>query len=344
MSRKSRISSPVTDKTTVSSLGEFPLITHLAQIIGVAPNSVYSGIGDDAAVIKPSGKDALVFTTDALTEGVHFDLAYDTPYKVGWKSMVASLSDIAAMNATPVAAVIAIALPPKTKRKVLFNLYKGVREAAHTFKCPIVGGDTTSSASEIFISVAMIGRVPAKHAVYRSGAKPGDIVCVTGDLGKCHAALQLMHSKHRVSLNRKLTTVIMHKHDHPIPRFDVLAKLQRRNILPTALIDISDGLSSELHHITDASKVGIEINVSKIPVDISVNYLAGIAKEDPLKWAVMSGEEYELLFTVDPRHADTVARMRDITVIGNVRKQPGVWIRNSNNTREKLLATGWKHF
>ncbi len=329
---------------------EFEFISRIAKKFQTSQNPhVIRAIGDDAAVIRSAGRDAFVFTTDSLAEDVHFTFPFDSPYAIGWKSLVASLSDVAAMNASPVAAVVAVAFPKKTKKSVILKMYDGIAGASKEYDCPIVGGDTTSSKGGIFISVSMLGKGSQSRMTYRSGSKPGDLVCVTGDLGRCHAALMLS-AKTQKTFRGALARDILYKHNHPAPRFDVLRALRRARIHPTAMIDISDGLSSELHHLANNSAVGINaigihIDAPRIPLHPSTIAFANRRRENPVGWALQSGEEYELLFTIEPMHARAISRIGDVTVIGTITEEKGVWMtHDSDSKRSRLVAAGYVHF
>jgi len=350
--RKGASTKKTSIKNSVELFGEFGLIDTIASIIGDKKKSRNGGtilraIGDDAAVIRTSPNKVLVFTTDALVERIHFDLTFDSPHNVGWKAMVASLSDIAAMNAAPLAAVVSIALPKKTDTGIIKKLYEGMNKAAEHYSCPIVGGDTTASRSGIFISVAILGACNEKEITYRSGAQPGDIVCVSGDLGRCTAALQVLKTNKKQFDAKKIPSevhaAIMQKHNQPLPRFDILQKLRRAKISLTSIIDISDGLSSELHHIARQSKAGIEIDAERIPINNAVKKLAAKFGADPIAWALHSGEEYELLFTVNPKYRAKLAAVSGVSMIGSVSSGKGVWVKDKTG-RKSLPAKGYVHF
>ncbi|HET7153513.1 MAG TPA: thiamine-phosphate kinase [Candidatus Kapabacteria bacterium] len=327
---------------SLTSLGEFGLINSISSLLGKKlGKEIIASIGDDAAVIKSTGRSALVFTTDALVEGVHFDLRHDKPYDIGWKSIVASLSDIAAMNAKPVCAVVSIAIPKKISSAWIFSLYKGISAAAKKYRCPIVGGDTTSSCSGIFISVALLGAADRKNITLRSSAKPGDLVCVTNDLGRAYAALKILQTADH---KRTPPSVLLLKHAHPTPQFDILKKLRKASVNIHSMIDISDGLSAELNHIAKHSGVLIEIDEDSIPIHPSVMQYARILGEDATPWALQSGEEYELLFTASPQYRKKLSSISGITLIGEVKKGKGVLMRTRQGKRIKLSLTGYTHF
>ncbi|HZV13008.1 MAG TPA: thiamine-phosphate kinase [Candidatus Kapabacteria bacterium] len=327
----------------LTSLGEFGLIGYFSSLLGkYSTNNIIKSIGDDAAVMRNGKNSVLVFTTDALVENVHFNFRFDDPYSIGWKSIVASLSDIAAMNANPLCAVITIAIPPKTSSDVLVSLYKGVYEAAKIYGCPVVGGDTAASPSGIFISVAAIGTAAKKAITYRSGAKPGDIVCVTNDLGRAYAALKVLQSEKKTG--NAFPARLLQKHARPAPQFKALDNLRKARITPNSMIDISDGLSSELWHIAKQSGVRIEIDKDAIPIHPATKQCAKSFSEDPIMWALQSGEEYELLFTVSPRYKKTVSSLKGVAIIGEVKKGNGVWAVSRRSKNEKLPVTGYRHF
>ena len=326
---------------SLSSLGEFGEIERLKKRLGPAIFSehILRSIGDDAALVRPPRGSDLLLTTDALIEGVHFSRAWDSARDIGWKAIVANLSDIAAMNGAPLCAVVSLGLPARTPVAWTDDLYRGMRDAARAYSTPIVGGDTVRSPRDIMISVALVGCVRPLRSVMRFGARVGDLVYVTGELGTCAAALELLQN---VKRGRSTRSAIFRKHRKPRPRFDVLEALRRAKIRPTAMIDISDGLISDLLHIGEQSGVGFELTAANIPILPALGTLAKARKRAITDWTLNSGEEYELLMTVAPRHARAMALLPSCTLIGRVVQGTGVTDMSSHGAR--LQPRGFEHF
>lgn len=336
--------------TELSKLGEFGLISRLTQDIQLKNNSSKLGIGDDAAVIC-SNKN-IVVTTDMLVEGIHFDLIY-TPLKhLGYKSVVVNLSDIFAMNAKPTQIVISIAVSAKFSVEALEQFYQGVKLACERYSVDIVGGDTTSSITGLTISITAIGEVETEKITKRSGAKINDIICVSGDLGAPYFGLQLLEREKKVYKDTGGSQPKLEGYDYVLERFlkpearkDIIKKLDETGIVPTSMIDISDGLSSELMHICKESKAGCRIYEDKIPINEAT---ANIAKEfdiEPMMAALNGGEDYELLFTVNIKDIKKVHEMQDVSIIGNIteEKEFANMITRAGTFIE-LKAQGWNQF
>ena len=339
-------------RTDVNTLGEFGLIDHLTKEVFPLQPSTGRGIGDDAAVIKGSEDQSIVLTTDMLVEGIHFDLMY-TPLKhLGYKSMVVNFSDVYAMNARPTQALISIAFSNRYSVEALEEYYEGVRLACKLYGVDLVGGDTTSSPRGMTISVTAIGQAKSESIVYRDGAKPGDIICVTGNLGAAYLGLQILEREKQVFLEHPDIQPELDQYQYlverqlkPEARKDAVEYFHAKNFKPTSLIDISDGLASEIFHICKQSNCGAIIEESKVPIHPDAEELALEFKINPITCALNGGEDYELLFTVDPSDLDYVRTMPDVFLIGDiVNADEGVTLHTTGGKIVPLEAQGWKHF
>jgi thiamine-monophosphate kinase len=294
------------DFLELSEVGEFGLIEMLSRRVPPGRPDVVKGIGDDAAVLRASGETWLLFTTDMLVEGVHFSFSYAAPRQVGKKALVASISDIAAMGGWPAHALVSLGVPPHMPVEVLDGIYAGMQEAAADYGIDIVGGDTVRLPERLAVNVALLGAVEAGQALYRSGAKPGDLVFVTGFLGTSAAGLYLCQHPGAAFPEEEAGFL---RSFHLEPR----ARVQAGRILAgsgkvTAADDVSDGLAGEMHEICRASGTGCLIRGEAIPLDARVRKLAGLVGEDPLAWALYGGEDFELVFTVPARDAPVIER------------------------------------
>jgi thiamine-monophosphate kinase len=329
-------------------LGEFGLIKHLTQHIELQNKSSVKGVGDDAAVIEYKNKQTVV-TTDLLVEGIHFDLLY-TPLKhLGYKAVVVNLSDVYAMNANPKQITVSLAVSNKISVEALEDLYEGILLACNIYGVDLVGGDTTSSTSGLIISITAIGEVEAKDIVYRNGAKEHDLICVSGDLGGAFMGLQLLEREKQVFNETKGIQPDFSGHDYvlerqlkPEPRQDVIEMFKEIGVKPTAMIDVSDGLSSDLLHICDQSEVGCVIYEDKIPLDFTVVSLAQEMNLDPTVCALSGGEDYELLFTIPLDDYNKIKDQKRVTIIGHITSDKGDYtIVDKNEQVHKLIAQGW---
>lgn len=332
----------------ISSLGEFGLINHLTENIKLQNKSSKKGVGDDAAVLEFKNKQTLV-TTDMLVEGVHFDLLY-TPLKhLGYKAIVVNLSDIYAMNGTPTQVTVSLAVSNKISVEALEELYEGMLLACNIYGVDLVGGDTTSSLSGLVISITAIGEAEKKEVVYRSGAKENDLICVSGDLGGAFMGLQLLEREKKVFNEAPGVQPDFDGHDYvlerqlkPEPRKDVIDMFKELGIQPTAMIDVSDGLSSDLTHICKQSKVGCTIYENKIPIDFTVMNLASEMNLDATVCALNGGEDYELLFTISLDDYNKIKDSKRVAVIGHITGSEGDYqIVDNAEVVHKLIAQGW---
>jgi len=340
-----------TDRTELSTLGEFSLIKHLTQYIKIENESTLKGIGDDAAVIDYKGK-ATVVSTDMLVEGVHFDLVYVPLKHLGYKAVSVNLSDIYAMNAVPKQITVSIAVSSKYSLEALEELYDGMQLACAKHKVDIVGGDTTSSPSGLIISITAIGEANPDELVYRTGAKEGDLLCVSGDLGGAYVGLQLLIREKQVFLEHPTVQPDLEGKDYiierqlkPEARKDIPILLAKLGVKPTAMIDISDGLASEILHIATSSDVGCNLYEDKIPVDPQTYATAREFNLDPTVCALSGGEDYELLFTIPQSDFPKVKANPDISIIGHItKKEAGVNLITKSGTSHPITAQGWDSF
>jgi thiamine-monophosphate kinase len=338
-------------RTPLSQLGEFALIDHLTKDFPLQQPSSVLGIGDDAAVVKCTDKN-LVVSTDMLVEGVHFNLAY-TPLKhLGYKAVVVNLSDIAAMNAIPTQITVSVAVSNRFPVEALEELYAGIQTACNYYKVDLVGGDTTSSSAGLIISVTVIGFSNSEKLVYRNGAKPNDLLVVTGDVGGAYMGLQVLERENevfKVNPNNQpdlsMYTYIVERQLKPEARMDVIELLEKLNVKPTSMIDISDGLSSEIIHICKQSKTGVDLFENKIPLDPQVISTCEEFNIDSTTIALSGGEDYELLMTIAQKDYDKIKGNPNLTVIGYMTEpNKGMHLVTRGDTKVELIAKGWKSF
>ncbi len=337
--------------TPLGSLGEFGLIEHLTKEFDLINPSSLIGVGDDAAVIDNSNKRTVV-TTDLLAEGIHFDLMYTPLRHLGYKSVVVNLSDIYAMNAQPKQITVSIAASSKITVEALDELYAGIKLACRNYKVDLIGGDTTSSLSGLIISITAIGVAEENELVYRSGAKEGDLICVSGDLGAAYLGLQLLEREKRIYMEHpgvqpelENAQYLIERQLKPEARRDVVAWFKEMDLKPTAMIDLSDGLSSDVRHICKQSGVGCEINESMVPISEDAYNMALQFNIDPITCALSGGEDYELLFTIQPEDETKIAGEDAFSIVGQITEKEGgcVLVTKSGN-RHPLKAQGWNHF
>ena len=337
--------------TDIGQLGEFGLIDHLSANIKLQRKETIRGIGDDAAVLDYGG-DPVIVTTDLLVEGIHFDLMYHPLKHLGYKAVIVNLSDICAMNAIPKHITVSIAISNRFSVEAIDELYEGMRIACEAYDVDLVGGDTTSSPRGLTISITAIGSVAPDRITYRSGAKAGDILCVTGDVGAAYLGLQVLEREKQVflaapdmqpELNEK--KYIVGRQLKPEARLEAVKYFNKVGLLPTAMIDISDGLASDLMHICKASGVGAFIEEAKVPIHDEARMQAYEFKMDPITCALNGGEDYELLFTVDEKYLEKIRFMDSVYIIGEiVPKEEGMTLHTSGGQIHPLTAQGWKHF
>lgn len=335
----------------ISKLGEFGLIDRIrGRFANTQSNSVF-GMGDDAAVLDGS-HDYLLVATDMLVEGIHFDLAYTPIQHLGYKSIAVNVSDIAAMNGKAEQVTVNIALSNRFSVEAVDALYDGIKAACDNYKVDLVGGDTTSSVSGLIISVTAIGRVAKNKVAYRHGAKENDIVCVTGDLGGAFTGLQVLEREKQVFLADPDMQPGLEKYDYivgrqlrPEARTEIILDLEEFGVVPTSMIDISDGLASEILHISKESRVGVRIYEDKIPIDQLAYDTAIEFQLDPVTCALNGGEDYELLFTINKADQEKLKNHPEIHMIGYIhaRANENVMI-TKGGSMVPLKAQGWDHF
>jgi len=331
-------------RTELKELGEFGLIDHIAKHVTLANASTVVGIGDDAAVISTDGKRLLV-STDMLVEGIHFDLGYVPLKHLGYKAIVVNLSDICAMNATPSQVTVSIALSNRFPLEAIEELYSGMLLACEKYKVDLIGGDTTTSPSGLMISVTAIGFAEEQDVVLRSTAKPTDLICVSGDLGAAYLGLQILEREENPNIQPDLSghDYIIERQLKPEARTDITDMLRIEGVTPTAMIDISDGLSSELMHICTRSKVGCRVYTERIPIDSATGIAAEGLNLDVLTCALNGGEDYELLFTVDIKDHDRIRDNPAMHIIGHVTEASEGMNLVSGDQLIPLRTQGWKH-
>jgi len=337
-----------TQKTSLAELGEFGLINHITKYFKVENSSTIKAVGDDAAVLEASEKQTLV-TTDLLIEGVHFDLSYMPLKHLGYKAVMVNLSDVYAMNGVAEQITVSIAVSNRFPLEAIEELYAGIQLACETYKVDLVGGDTTSSTKGILISVTAIGKANKEDVVYRNTAKETDLIVVTGDLGAAYLGLQVLEREKqvfKVDPNNQPDldnyTYLIERQLKPEARNDVAGFLKELSVKPTAMIDISDGLSSELFHICTQSKVGCKIYEDKLPLDPQVISTCEEFELDSTMVALSGGEDYELLFTVPIADFDNIKGNPNFSIIGHVTAEnQGLNLITRAGQEIELKAQGW---
>lgn len=339
------------ERTEINDLGEFGLIDYLTRNIEIYNAGTVLGVGDDAAVIDHFGKQTVV-STDMLVEGIHFDLMY-TPLKhLGYKSVVVNLSDIYAMNATPTHITVSLAFSNRFSLEALNEFYEGVYAACERYKVDLVGGDTSTSQKGFVISVTAIGEVAPDQFVKRSTAQKGDLLCVSGDLGAAFLGLTLLEREKKIFLENpqiqpdlENQTYVIGRQLKPEARQDIISFLAGKEIMPTAMMDVSDGLSSEILHICKQSNVGCVLYEEKIPVADDARQLAMKLGLDPTACALSGGEDYELLFTMKQEDYDKITLNEEIAVIGYMTDPAeGSHIITRSGNKHQITAQGWNAF
>lgn len=338
--------------TPISQLGEFGLIKHLTEKFSLKNLSSEQGIGDDAAIINPEGKKVII-STDILAEGVHFNLGYVPLKHLGYKAVVVNLSDIAAMNAVPTQILVSIAVSNRFPVEALEEIYEGISLACSRYNVDLIGGDTTSSNSGLILSVTALGLEDSEKTVKRSTTKANDLLVVSGDLGGAYLGLQILEREHAVFLSNPEMQPEMEGYDYilerqlkPEARTDVKKILEDLEIQPTSMIDVSDGLASEILHLSHQSKVGFRLYEEKIPLDTQMIGACDELNLNPTMAALSGGEDYELLFTISPNDFDKLKNHPDFTVIGHaVEESDGNFmVLRGSNELSRITAQGWDAF
>jgi thiamine-monophosphate kinase len=338
-------------RSEIAQLGEFGLINRIASRFESRNESTIKSIGDDAAVID-TGKDFLLVSTDVLMEGVHFDLSYMPLKHLGYKAVAVNVSDIAAMNGKPEQITIGLGLSNRFSLEAVDELYEGIRAACESYNVDLVGGDTSASPSGLIISITVLGRVEKEKVVYRSGAKNHDIICVTGDLGSAYLGLQVLEREKEVFLTNPEMQPDIEKYEYlvgrqlkPDARMDIIHELKELNIVPSSMIDVSDGLASELFHLSNNSGVGVKIFEANVPIDSQAFETAIEFKVNPITTALNGGEDYELLFTIHQSDYEKIKNHPDIHFIGHIHDNKN---QNVMVTKDEIIvplqAQGWNHF
>lgn len=335
-------------RTSLSQLGEFGLIDHLTQNFKITQASTLKGIGDDAAVLDFKGKKVVV-STDLLIEGVHFDLAYMPLKHLGYKAVVVNLSDICAMNAKPTQITVSVAVSNRFPLEAMEELFEGITLAADQYKVDVIGGDTTSSQKGLIISITAIGEADAEDLVYRDGAGETDLLVVTGDIGSAYMGLKVLEREKQVYLvnpnsqpDLDLYAYLVERQLKPEARTDVRTLFHALELKPTSMIDISDGLSSEIIHLCKNSKVGCNLYEDKLPIDPQLISVCEEFNIDSTTVAINGGEDYELLFTIKMEDFDKIKANPHFTIIGHMTQESeGIHLITRANTKIELRARGW---
>ena len=333
----------------ISQLGEFGLIDRLTKDIELKHESTVKGVGDDAAIINNDGKDTLL-TTDLLLEGVHFDLRYVPLKHLGYKSAIVNFSDIYAMGGTPRQLLVSLGVSSRFTVEHIEELYAGIRLACEMYDVDLVGGDTSASVTGLVISITCVGEEEKGKEFLRSGAKPTDLICVSGNLGAAYMGLQLLERENRVAADSGEgfqpdfagKEYILERQLKPEARKDIIERLREANVTPTAMIDVSDGLSSELLHVCKKSDVGCRIYEDKIPIDFQTAIMAEEFNMNLVTAAMNGGEDYELLFTVPLTDREKVENIEDVKMIGYITKpELGAMLVSRDGNEIAIQAQGW---
>ncbi len=340
-----------TQRTEISELGEFGLIDQVTRDMVLHHDETILGIGDDAAIISNDG-DATLVSTDLLLEGIHFDLMYHPLKHLGYKAVIVNLSDILAMNAIPKQITVSIAVSNRFSVESIEEIYKGIKLACDTYQVDLVGGDTTASPKGLVISITAIGTQKLEKIVKRSGAKPGDYIYVSGDLGAAYLGLQLLEREKKIYMEHPQLQPQLNENKYLIERIlkpearkDIIRLLAHANVLPTAMIDLSDGLSSDLMHICKQSGTGALLEEDKVPINPEAEQMAIEFHLDPITCALNGGEDYELLFCISPEDRDKIKNLPSFYYIGEMTTaDKGIQLRTVHGNLHELKAQGWKHF
>lgn len=341
-------------ETEIATLGEFGLIDHLTKGVASKNNSTLKGVGDDCAVIDTGGNTATLITTDLLLEGIHFDLTYCPLKHLGYKAAVVNFSDVYAMNGTPRQITVSLGISKRFTVEHIEELYEGIKLACEVYGVDLVGGDTSASVTGLIISITCIGEGEKGKIVFRNGAKDTDLICVSGDLGAAYMGLQLLEREKAISKNAQDQDFspafegheyILERQLKPEARKDIIEALASHGIMPTSMIDISDGLSSELMHLCKQSNTGCLIYEERIPIDYQTACMAEEFNLNLVTAALNGGEDYELLFTVKLADYEKIASMSGIRIIGRITdKKYGCMMQTRDGNEIPLRAQGWNAF
>lgn len=332
----------------IGDIGEFALIDRLQQFLQPPSGSqVVKSIGDDCAVLQPSAESELILTTDSQEEGVHYRLDWSTPEDIGWRCLAINVSDIAAMAGWPLGAVVALSLPPDLDVAFVDGLYRGMQDLAREMTCPIIGGNMTKTTGRISVTITVLGEVPKGQAIYRSGAQPGDEIWVTGTLGGAKAGLEALLKPEAVAGVSTAHALACYR--RPQPRLRE-ARFLRQHATLHSLLDLSDGLSGDLRHICEASRVGAQIEADAVPVHEETRRIAHALQADPLSFALHGGEDFELCFTAPPMQIGSIradfdqAFHRSLTRVGTIHGSEGVTLKQPDGSEAILPTRGYDHF
>jgi thiamine-monophosphate kinase len=342
----------MTELTPLRDIGEFALIRRLQQKISLRQESTVLGIGDDAAIIAPAAGQEVVVSTDLLVEGIHFDLSFCPLRHLGYKAVAVNVSDVAAMNAVPTQLVVALSVSPRFTVEAIEELYEGMRLACEAYNVDLVGGDTTTTKGGLTLAVTVLGQAPAGQAVRRSGGKPTDLLCVSGDLGAAFLGLQVLEREKQAFLADPDTQPELASYEYvvqrqlrPEARLDIVHELRELGVTPTSMIDVSDGLASEVMHLCAASGTGARVFSEFIPLANPTLEAAAEFSLDPITCALNGGEDYELLFTVPVTDHAKIKNHPDITIIGHLtEKSDAVNLITKAGQAVPLQAQGWTAF
>ncbi|MCK9302293.1 MAG: thiamine-phosphate kinase [Bacteroidales bacterium] len=338
-------------RTELKSLGEFKLIDHITEDFTLNNKSSVYGVGDDCAVLSYPDKKVLV-STDLLVEGVHFDMVYTPLMHLGYKAAVVNFSDVYAMNGRPKQITVGIAVSNRFSVEAVKEIYAGIKQACKNYHVDMVGGDTTSSISGLFISITVIGEVDENNIVYRNGAQNNDLICVSGNLGAAYMGMLVLEReketwKGNPNMQPDLAgnEYVLQRFLRPEARFDIVEILAAKDVIPTSMIDISDGLASELHHICKQSKKGCNIYEDKLPVDPATILAAEDFNINPITAAMNGGEDYELLFTIKQSDYEKIKSIPQISIIGHITDNEGILsLITKDNVTIDIKAQGWDSF
>lgn len=337
------------NRKSINEFGKFGLVNHLTRDVKTINKSTIKGIGDDSAVID-SGKDLTLVTTDLLLEGIHFNLIY-TPLKhLGYKSVIRAISDIYAMNGTPGQVMIALGISSKFSLEQIEDFYEGIKLACNKYNVDLAGGDITSSITGMTIGVTAVGSVEKNNMVKRNGARANDLICVTGDFGASFMGLQLLERERKLFIKEKVTQPDLSGFEYVVGRqlkpeipVSTLSELKNKKLIPTSMIDVTDGLASDLLHVCRLSDTGCRIFYSKVPIDYETSRVAEEFDIDPMTPALNGGEDYEFLFTVPLEMVETIKTIESVKVIGHMTTSgSGYYIVGDDGSEVEISALGWK--
>jgi thiamine-monophosphate kinase len=340
---------PENSKRSINEFGKFGLINHLTKNNKTANKRTITGIGDDSAVID-SGKNLTLVTTDLLLEGIHFNLMYTPMKHLGYKTVIRGISDIYAMNGTPGQIMLALGISTRFSLEQMEDFYEGVAMACEKYHVDLAGGDITSSLTGMTISVTAVGTADQKTLVKRNGARANDLICVTGDFGAAFMGLQLLERERKLFIKEKVTQPDLTGYEYVVGRqlkpelpVAILTELEKAGITPTAMIDVTDGLASDLLHLCRLSGTGCRIFYSKVPIDFETSRLSEEFNIDPMTPALNGGEDYELLFTIPLEMTDRISTLSSVRVIGHMTtKGTGTFIVGDDGSEVEISAQGWK--